>query len=178
MKKFRVAKCLVNGKIDEYAIFEDGSPKEKIHIDPKYGKYFRVYNELNKAEKNDFLRRSYRGRIKDAVDMIRNGNGDVIMQTKVLIMYDNVVYFLDRKIGEELREKFLKGWKDAKFGWTLKGGHKSNIMGYYTLNSKLEAIGIANSKDNPIVFETEEAAKNYMEHSIIEKIKRICKRIN
>lgn len=47
MKEFRVAKCLVDGEINEYAIFADGSRKKIIQTNDKYGKYFEVDNELN-----------------------------------------------------------------------------------------------------------------------------------
>ena len=75
MKEFRVAKCLIDGKVNEYAIFADGSRKKIIQTNDKYGKYFEVDNELN-TDCKSFLRFSYSGRIKDAVEMIRNGNGD------------------------------------------------------------------------------------------------------
>lgn len=70
MKEFRVAKCLVDGKVNEYAIFADGSRKKIIQTDKQYGKYFEVDNELN-TDCKSFLRFSYSGRIKDAVEMIR-----------------------------------------------------------------------------------------------------------
>ena len=82
MKEFRVAKCLVDGKVNEYAIFADGSRKKIIQTDKQYGKYFEVDNELN-TDCKSFLRFSYSGRIKDAVEMIRNGNGDCISSTQL-----------------------------------------------------------------------------------------------
>lgn len=118
MKEFRVAKCLVNGKINEYAIFADGSRKKMIKINDKYGKYFEVDNELN-TDLKSCLRFSDSGRIKDAVEMIRNGNGDCISSMKIIGKVDKVLYFLDRKVGEELRHKSLEGWKNTKFGWGL-----------------------------------------------------------
>mgnify|MGYP001516644220 CR=1 FL=1 len=36
MKEFRVAKCLVDGKVNEYAIFADGSRKKIIQTDKQY----------------------------------------------------------------------------------------------------------------------------------------------
>ena len=85
MKEFRVAKCLVDGKVNEYAIFADGSRKKIIQTDDKYGKYFEVDNELN-TECKSSLRFSYSGRIKDAVEMIRNGNGDCISSIALSII--------------------------------------------------------------------------------------------
>ena len=135
MKEFRVAKCLVDGEINEYAIFADGSRKKIIQTNDKYGKYFEVDNELN-TDCKSFLRFSYSGRIKDAVEMIRNGNGDCISSMKYVGRIDNVLYFLDRQIGEELRQKSLEGWKDTKFGWVIECGNKNSFSGYSMLNKK------------------------------------------
>ena len=99
MKEFRVAKCLDNNGIHEYAIFADGSRKKLIQNDEQYGKYFEVDNELN-TDCKTFMRFSFSERIKDAVDMIRKGNGDCIQSVKLFGRVDKVIYFLDRKVGD------------------------------------------------------------------------------
>lgn len=114
MKEFRVAKCLGNDGVKEYAIFADGSRKKLIQIDEQYGKYFEVDNELN-TDCNTCLKYSFSGRIKDAIDTIKSGNGDCINQFNFFGKHDRVLYFIDRKVGEELRAKSLEGWKDTKF---------------------------------------------------------------
>ena len=58
MKEFRVAKCLDNNGIHEYAIFADGSRKKLIQNDEQYGKYFEVDNELN-TDCKTFMRFSF-----------------------------------------------------------------------------------------------------------------------
>lgn len=168
MKEFRVAKCLVDGKVNEYAIFADGSRKKMVQIDEQYGKYFKVDNELNTNYKSP-LRFSFSGRIKDAVDMIKSGNGDCITSIQLFGRHDNVVYFLDRTIGEELRKKSLNGWKDAKFGWAIEYGYKNSFSGYSMLNKNDEEC-------NPMTFDTEEAAKRYVE-GLIERAKYYAKRL-
>lgn len=175
MKKFRVAKCLVDGKVNEYAIFADGSRKKIIQTDKQYGKYFEVDNELN-TDCKSFLRFSYSGRIKDAVEMIRNGNGDCISSTQLFGKHDNVVYFLDRTIGEELRKKSLNGWKDTKFGWAIECGYKNSFSGYSMLNKKMERIFMFDEECKPMTFDTEEAAKQYVE-GLIERAKYYAKRL-
>ena len=90
MKEFRVAKCLDNNGIHEYAIFADVSRKKITQNDEQYGKYFEVDNELNTGCKT-CLRFSYSGRIKDAVDMIRNGNGDCIQSSRFFGRIDKVI---------------------------------------------------------------------------------------
>lgn len=175
MKEFRVAKCLVDGKVNEYAIFADGSRKKIIQTDKQYGKYFEVDNELN-TDCKSFLRFSYSGRIKDAVEMIRNGNGDCISSTQLFGKHDNVVYFLDRTIGEELRKKSLNGWKDTKFGWAIECGYKNSFSGYSMLNKKMERIFMFDEECKPMTFDTKESADEYVEY-LIERSKYCAKRL-
>lgn len=175
MKEFRVAKCLVDGKVNEYAIFADGSRKKMVQIDEQYGKYFEVDNELNTNYKSS-LRFSFSGRIKDAVDMIKSGNGDCIKSIQLFGRHDNVVYFLDRTIGEELRKKSLNGWKDTKFGWAIEYGNKNSFSGYSMLNNKMERISMFDEDRKPMTFDTEEAAKRYIE-GLTERAKYYAKRL-
>lgn len=174
-RNFRVAKCLVDGEINEYAIFADGSRKKIIQTNDKYGKYFEVDNELN-TDCKSFLRFSYSGRIKDAVEMIRNGNGDCISSMKFVGRIDNVLYFLDRQIGEELRQKSLEGWKDTKFGWVIECGNKNSFSGYSMLNKKNERITVFDKDRSPMVFDTKESADEYVEY-LIERSKYYAKRL-
>lgn len=174
MKEFRVAKCLVNGLISEYAIFADGSRKKLIKNDKQYGKYFEVDNELN----NDCipcLPSNYTDRIKDAIDMISNGNGDYL---KISSGGHRVLYFLDRKIGDDLRKEAIEGWKNTKFGWAIKTINKHSLLGYYLLNKKSEPITMFMAKKDscPMTFETKEAAKAYAE-KLVEKAKGYAKRL-
>lgn len=175
MKNFRIAKCLDNNGINEYVIFEDGSEKKPIHNDEQYGKYFEVDNELN-DECKSFLRFSFSGRIKDAVDMIKSGNGDCIKSYNLFGRVDKVVYFIDRKIGEELRQKFLEGWKDTKFGWAIECGNKNSFSGYSMLNKNTERISIFDEERTPISFESKEEATRYVE-DLIERARYYAKRL-
>ena len=175
MKEFRVAKCLVDGKISEYAIFADGSRKKLIQVNEQYGKYFEVDNELN-TECKTSLRFGYSGRIKDAVEMIRNGNGDCISSMKFIGRIDKVLYFLDRQVGEELRQKSLEGWKDTKFGWAIECGYKNSFSGYSMLNKKNERISVFDEDRSPMTFDTKDAADEYVEY-LIERAKYYARRL-
>lgn len=167
MKEFRIARCLDNnGKgINEYAIFADGSRKKLIETDEKYGKYFEVDNELNTDVKNS-LRFSFSGRIKDAVDTIRNGNGDCIKSFQLFGRHDSILYFIDRKFGEELRQKSLDGWKDTKFAWAIETGRKDSFSPYAVLNEKNEIISIFDKERTPKYFVSKEEADHYIESLI------------
>lgn len=175
MKEFRVAKCLDNNGIHEYAIFADGSRKKIIQNDEQYGKYFEVDNELNDEYKS-FLRFSFSGRIKDAVDMIRNGNGDCIQSSCFFGRIDKVIYFLDRKVGEELRQKSIDGWKDTKFGWAIECGYKNSFSGYSMLNKKNERISAFDEERTPMTFDSKEAANEYVGY-LVDKARYYAKRL-
>lgn len=175
MKEFRVAKCLDNNGIHEYAIFADGSRKKVIQNDEHYGKYFEVDNELN-TDCKTCLRFSYSGRVKDAVDMIRNGNGDCIQSSHFFGRIDKVIYFLDRKVGEELRQKSLDGWKDTKFGWAIECGNKSSFSGYSMLNKKNERISAFDEERTPMTFDSKESANEYTGY-LVDKARYYAKRL-
>lgn len=175
MKEFRIAKCLDNNGINEYAIFTDGSRKKLIQNDEQYGKYFEVDNELNDEHKS-LLRFNFSGRIKDAVDMIRSGNGDCIKSYNLFGRVDKVVYFIDRTVGEELRQKFLEGWKDTKFGWAIECGNKNSFSGYSMLNKKTERISVFDEERTPISFDSKEEAARYVE-DLIERARYYAKRL-
>lgn len=166
MKNFKVVKCLKNGEIVKYAVFEDGSRKKRIQTDSQNREYFYVDNELN-TNVSTSMKYSFSGRIKDAVDMIKLGNGDCIKNTDMLISSDSVLYFLDRKIGEEYRKKFINGWKDTKFGWAIEVGNKNSFYPYLRLNENLESISLWNADTTQLTFDSEELALEKI-HEIIQ----------
>lgn len=171
MKNFKVVKCLKNGEIVKYAVFEDGSRKKRIQTDSQNREYFYVDNELN-TKVSTSMKYSFSGRIKDAVEMIKLGNGDCIKNTDMFESSDSVLYFLDRKIGEEYRKKFINGWKDTKFGWTIEVENKNSFYPYsfypyFQLNENLESISYWNADTTPLTFDSEESALEKI-HEIIQ----------
>lgn len=167
MKEFRIARCVEKDGIYEYAIFADGSRKKRIHTDEQYGKYFEVDNELNMDCKT-CLKYSFSGRIKDAIDTIKSGNGDCIKQINFFGRHDKVVYFIDREIGEELREKTLEGWKNTKFAWAIECGYKNSFSGYSPINRKGERLSGFDEDRAVKTFETKEAAEQYV-NALLER---------
>lgn len=183
MKKFRIAKCLDGKEIAEFAIFEDGSEKARIYEDDcPYGKYIEIKNELNTKETDPDLKYTFTGRIKDAVETIRSGEGDAIVIKSIMGMkFIDVVYFLDRKIGDELRTKSIDGFKNAEFGWQIVA---SNYLGCSPINAKNETVMFDHHIRIPLIFESEELADRYMSdliksaHSYAEKAIEISQNEN
>lgn len=177
MKEFRVAKCVNNGKIEEYAIFKDGSRKKRIYVDDKGRKYFEVDNELNDSASSSFLRRSFSGRIKDAIETIRMGNGDCLKVENFFGRHESVLYFLDRTIGEEFRKNSIEGWKDTKFGWVIKVGSKNSFYGYQMLGENFMTISPFDEDKLPVYFESEKDAEKYVK-GMLEKSKYFSERLS
>jgi len=162
MKEFRIAPCLTKDGTKDFAIFKDGSRKKLIKTSDKYGKYFEVDNDLNPDGK-PLLKYSFTGRIKDAVETIRNGGGDVISTYNIFGEHIVVEYFIDRFVGDELRAKSIDGWKDAKFAWIIKCGNKNSFSGYAPINDKGERTSMFDENRKPKIFNTEEEAKKFID---------------
>lgn len=177
MKEFRVAKCVNNGKIEEYTIFKDGSRKKRIYVDDKGRKYFEVDNELNDNASSSFLRRSFSGRIKDAIETIRMGNGDCLKVENFFGRHESVLYFLDRTIGEEFRKNSIEGWKDTKFGWVIKVGSNNSFYEYQMLGSNYTTISSFSESETPMYFESEGDAKKYID-DLLKMSKQFAKKLN
>lgn len=126
-----------NGMVITRVLWKDEEERE----------YFNVPNLLNDPTKisNQF----FNHRIKDAVDTIRNGDGDFISQRKSF-GFEKVIRYLDREYGEKVRALFLEGWKNAKFAYVIL------VNGFY-IDNKGTIDNI-----NPHKFETQEEAKEYI----------------
>lgn len=173
MLKFRVTKCLIDNKIVKCAILENNKEWNKynkrriIEKDSKGREYFTLPNIRVKS----FLK-SFTDRIGDAVDEVVNGDGDAIKYETFLGMnFTNVVYFLNREYGEEMKQKSIEGWKDTKFAWVLK------ICNFHQYVKK-DGILTYERNDNAIeIFNTEEDALERLSkltdeaYSCIEKYK-------
>lgn len=152
-------------KEQECAVFADGT-STPIHTHKEYGKYIYVDNKLNKDDDSVF-KTLFTGRIKDAVETIRNGDGDVVEVGHMFGSTIEVLYFLDREVGEDLRQKSIKGWQDAKFGWIITCGNKDSMWGYSPLTDGYKTYSQFFDKETkPIVFDNREDAVKYIEELI------------
>lgn len=132
MMNYEVRSYLEEGKIVRKVRFEDGKLRP-IQKDEQYGDFFYVKNPNTKFG-------LFGRRIKDAYDCIVNGDGDVISVTNLFGSSIHVMRFLDRSVGEELRQKTIDGYKDTKFAYCLEAGNKNSMSGYHLLDYDASTI--------------------------------------
>ena len=103
-----------------------------IHKDDNGREYYYPSNPHNKNG-------LFSDRPKDAIECIRNGFGDGFQQSHLFGMtLEHVVRYIDREYGEEIRQKTIKEWKDARFSYGVK---------FYFLNSFSRGKLVCKHKD-------------------------------
>lgn len=138
----------------------------------EYGEYLMVPNYLNPSKSifaEDFTRR-----IKDAVESIKNGDGDCIEMSSSLYHSIFLHYYLDREVGEKLRQKSIEGFKDAKFETYIRC---SGSFGGFFLSEGDKLSSVAFSKDDKrMIFDSDEEALKEIEKIYSEAEKIISER--
>lgn len=148
----------------KYAVLENGT-RYVVHTNKSGNEYICVDNPNDK----DGL---FNGRIKDAVDVINAGGGDVVEIGKLFgSTIIDVLYFLDRTVGNELRSKSIEGWKDAEFKWIVTCGSKKSQFGYMPITSEFSYVMPYSNAEQPMLFDTEDDAKIFITNVLIEKVK-------
>lgn len=152
------------------AIFEDGTDW-CIHKTSEGKEFVHLPNFNDKT-----VFKCWGGKLKDAVESIRNGYGDVLQCGSIFggSSYGNesVVYFLDREYGEEKRAEFIEGWKNTQFCFTVTMGFSSSMHGPSLLTEKYDRVGIFGTTDKILTFNTEEEAESFIQRmtEVSEKI--------
>ena len=101
---------------------------------------------------------------KDAIECIRNGLGDTFQRTKMLNMeYEKVIRFVDREYGEELRQKTIDGWKDAKFAYAVKFIYMNSFSSGNFISKDKTLMGMSDNNEDILTFETESEAMTFIE---------------
>lgn len=143
---------------------DNGKIRDQIYsvkTDSEGNEYVYVPNPLN--PKCLFL---FNGRIKDAVEQIRNGLGDcmIINDCEIAFLrFTDVIMYLDRKIGNEIKKKSIEGWKDAKFGYSIAGEFKNSLNGSMIFDADGNGLPRLQWRKPCIFFETEEAAQKQID---------------
>lgn len=144
----------IRKKVDVYGPDGDISYRAYVYKDNNGNEYFYVQNPNDE----DGL---FFGRIKDAVESIRSGNGDCIEISSFFGHSEDVVCMIDRELGEKYRAKCIEGFKDAVFKYALKAGSGYSFGGRRFINTNIQAyMGKAFDKNEEILlFDTEKEAQ-------------------
>ena len=103
-------------------------------------------------------------RPKDAIECIRNGFADAFYESYLLGMKSlNVVRYIDRVYGEEIRQKTIDGWKDAKFCYGVKFCFLNAITRGNLVTKNKELMGYGDTQDDVLTFETEKEASSFID---------------
>ena len=153
-------------EVREMAVIRVGdyTIERRIQKDEMGRLYFYVPNLLNNPSHSP-INLLFTRRIKDAVETIRNGDGDVL-RVSDFFATEKVLYFLDRDYGEKIRKRFLEGWKNAKFAYAIK----HDINGELDIDDNYHVYGVP-SGITTRYFETEEEAQSHL-----EQLKKVAKK--
>ena len=116
-KALNGAKGKYSAIVEKIAIYDDNDNQidcAVIHTDDDGREYYYPNNPHNNLG-------LFTGRIKDAIECIRNGFGDAIQQSHLLgFNMDHVVRYIDREYGESIRQQSIESWKDTVFAYGVK----------------------------------------------------------
>lgn len=131
---------------------------EQISRDADGNFYFRVPNICRNPKVS--MMRSFRYRIKDAIEMIRAGYGDALsVSNNVFSSTLGVVRYTNRQIGEARREECISSWEGVNFFYAI------SMDGFRVLRNNGDLTVYSESEENPddiIHFSTYEEASNYI----------------
>lgn len=118
-------------------------------LNSDFGEYFFVRNPRNNYK-------SFRGCVKDAIECIREGNGDFLWES-LSPYYTSSNYvgcYLDRDYGEKVRASTIERYKDAKFKYALEYGDPCSVG--YALNTYL--TNFTGFNDKLLTFDSKQEA--------------------
>ena len=139
-------------------LFEDGT-KQYLAKD-KNGEY--VFNVQNTINDN----KSFFGAIKDAIESIRNGEGDILGSDVMFANIESVYRYLDRNYGEKMRMKTIENFKNVIFGYSIRVYNKFDSC-IRSLSSNNEIIPL--DQPNYIYFDNYDDAEKF-KNDIIEQV--------
>lgn len=174
-REFRVAECLTENGVKEFAIFSDGTPKEQIQKDEQGNKYFRIANPYA-PENASYKERHFYNRIKDAIFAIRDGYADaIICKDQSIGGFIQVVKFVDDAVAMEYRQKTLSGWQNTQFGFAMRAGNRNSWSGYSLIGNNGEKLGFMANTLKYKVFDTVADAEKYANELLTEAVRYASK---
>ena len=167
-KALNGAKGEYSGIVEKIAIYDDSGKQIDccvIHTDEEGREY---YYPSNPHEKFGL----FTDRPKDAIECIRNGFGDAIEGARILgIGIQDVVRFIDREYGENLRQKTIEGWKNAQFAYAVKFCFLNSFSGGRLVCKDKTLMTYNNTRHDILTFETEREASSFI-YEVTSKAER------
>lgn len=146
---------ITNEHGDKHVVYPDGV-KRIVQKDENGKEYFSIPNY-----RSNHSFKLFRDRIKDAIETIKEGNGDVLaVRTLFGTKSESVHRYLDREYGESLRIKTIEGFKDAEFGYSLKFGYLNSMSGSRFISKDKKIVGFQSESEH-IFFENEADANSF-----------------
>ena len=146
--------------VDKIAIYDENGKQIDccvIHRDDNGREYYYPSNPHDK----DGL---FSDRPKDAIECIRNGFGDGLQQSHLFGMnLEHVVRYIDREYGEEIRQKTIEGWKDARFSYGVKFCFFNSFSGGRLVCKHKNLMGYGDTQDDVLTFSTETEASAFID---------------
>ena len=153
--------------VDKIAIYDEKGNQidcSVIHKDDDGREY---YYPSNPHDKNGL----FSDKPKDAIECIRNGFGDGFQQSHLFGMtLEHVVRYIDREYGEEIRQKTIEGWKDARFSYGVKFFFLNSFSGGRLVCKNKCLMGLDDTQDDILTFKTEKEAAAFIKE-VNEKAK-------
>nr|DAY68580.1 MAG TPA: hypothetical protein [Caudoviricetes sp.] len=151
VKKIKI--CNDQGdQIDDYCLC--------IHTDTEGREYYLLANPND--EYGLFI-----DKLKDAVECIKDDIADAIIIGRGNERVD-VIRYINREYGENLRQKSIKKWQNVKFAYAVKFDTICSFSGGYLVSKDKSLCN--SSEDDPLEFDTKEEAEFF-----INEVNKIAK---
>lgn len=166
MMKTRRFKALNGAKgeysriVDKIAIYDENDKQIDCCVINKDDNGREYYYPSNPHDKYGL----FTGRIKDAIECIREGFGDGFEVSQILGMrLEHVVRFLDREYGEDIRKKTIEGWKDTQFAYGVQFCNKNSFSSGKLVCKDKTVMGFGDTMHDVLSFKTEEEASLFID---------------
>lgn len=139
-----------------------------VQKDKNGDKFYYVDNELNYENPDD---KEFTGRVKDAVETVRSGKGDVL---ELMQYFGNCLFvkrYVDRVKGEEYRKKSIEAWEGAEFKWVIYTISKDSFTGNYIASDYQLISEMYYDAVQPLQFESWEEANTFVKELLCKAYK-------
>lgn len=144
--------------IEKIAVYDDNDNMNcyLVHKDDYDNLYYCPSNPHDKLG-------LFTDKITDAIECIENGYGDMIRTISSFgAYYYKVVRFIDRRLGESIREFSLTGWRFTKFSYVIKCSPVDTSVGNMFV-AEGDKLVPSYRREKILRFDTEDDANKYID---------------